>query len=89
MTTLWRKAIRDFWLARARTALVVLAIALGISAFAAVLSSYTILTRELVYTGITRASAEFTLVTPNGSVLAEAVARRTHRASGLRHLIER
>ena len=48
-----------------------------------------ILTRELVYTGITRASAEFTLVTPNGSVLAEAVARRTHRASGLRHLIER
>ncbi|KQQ97010.1 exodeoxyribonuclease V subunit alpha [Massilia sp. Leaf139] len=48
-----------------------------------------ILTRELVYTGITRASAEFTLVTPNAAVLAEAVARRTHRASGLRHLIER
>ncbi|MGJ9416838.1 exodeoxyribonuclease V subunit alpha [Massilia sp. CMS3.1] len=48
-----------------------------------------ILTRELVYTGITRASLEFTLVTPNGSVLAEAVARRTHRASGLRNLIER
>jgi exodeoxyribonuclease V alpha subunit len=48
-----------------------------------------ILTRELVYTGITRASAEFTLVTPNASVLADAVARRTHRASGLRHLIER
>lgn len=48
-----------------------------------------ILTRELVYTGITRASAQFTLVTPHGSVLAEAVARRTHRASGLRHLIER
>ena len=48
-----------------------------------------ILTRELVYTGITRASAEFTLVSPTGSVLAEAVARRTHRASGLRSLIER
>jgi len=48
-----------------------------------------ILTRELVYTGITRASAEFTLVSPSGSVLAEAVARRTHRASGLRTLIER
>jgi len=48
-----------------------------------------ILTRELVYTGITRASSQFTLVTPNGSVLAEAVARRTHRASGLRNLIER
>ncbi len=47
MTTPWRKAIRDFWHERARTALVVLAIALGISAFAAVLSSYAILTREL------------------------------------------
>jgi putative ABC transport system permease protein len=47
MNTLWRKAIRDFWQERARTALVVLAIALGIAAFAAVLSSYAILTREL------------------------------------------
>ena len=47
MTTLWRKAIRDFWTERGRTALVVLAIALGISAFASVLSSYAILTREL------------------------------------------
>ena len=47
MNTLWRKAFRDFWQERARTTLVVLAIALGISAFAAVLSSYAILTREL------------------------------------------
>lgn len=47
MTTLWRKAVRDFWQERARTVLVVLAIALGISAFAAVMSSYAILTREL------------------------------------------
>ena len=47
MTTTWHKAIRDFWTERARTALVVLAIALGISAFASVLSSYAILTREL------------------------------------------
>jgi putative ABC transport system permease protein len=47
MTTLWRKAIRDFWQERGRTVLVVLAIALGISAFAAVLSSYAILVREL------------------------------------------
>src|SRR5215210_334586 len=47
MTTPWHKAIRDFWHERARTALVVLAIALGISAFAAVMSSYAILTREL------------------------------------------
>ena len=47
MTVPWRKAVRDFWHERGRTVLVVLAIALGISAFAAVMSSYTILTREL------------------------------------------
>src|SRR5262245_54891326 len=47
MTTPWHKAVRDFWHERARTTLVVLAIALGISAFAAVMSSYAILTREL------------------------------------------
>jgi len=47
MNTLWRKAVHDFWHERARTALVVLAIALGVSAFAAVLASYAILTREL------------------------------------------
>ncbi|HEX6649146.1 MAG TPA: FtsX-like permease family protein [Pyrinomonadaceae bacterium] len=47
MTAPWRKAVRDFWQERARTVLVVLAIAVGISAFAAVMSSYAILTREL------------------------------------------
>lgn len=46
-----------------------------------------ILTRELVYTGITRASKLFTLVTPSGDVLQEAIGRRTHRTSGLRELI--
>lgn len=46
-----------------------------------------ILTRELVYTGITRASRLFTLVTPGGDVLQDAIARRTHRTSGLRELI--
>ncbi len=46
-----------------------------------------ILTRELVYTGITRASELFTLVSPAGAALAEAIARRTHRASGLRELM--
>jgi exodeoxyribonuclease V alpha subunit len=45
------------------------------------------LARELVYTGITRASAQFTLVSPGGDVLAEAIAKRTHRASGLRAML--
>jgi len=46
-----------------------------------------VLTRELVYTGITRASEVFTLVTPGGDVLQEAIASRTHRTSGLRDLV--
>jgi exodeoxyribonuclease V alpha subunit len=48
-----------------------------------------VLARELVYTGITRASREFTLLTPAAAVLGEAIGRRTHRASGLRGMIER
>ena len=47
MTTAGRKIVRDFWQERTRTVFVVLAIALGIAGFAAVLSSYAILTREL------------------------------------------
>ena len=47
MTAPWRKAVRDFWQERTRTVLVVLAIAVGIAGFAAVLASYAILTREL------------------------------------------
>lgn len=46
-----------------------------------------VLTRELVYTGITRASQVFTLVTPSGDVLQEAIASRTYRTSGLRDLV--
>lgn len=42
-----------------------------------------VLTRELLYTGITRAKSCFTLVTPKVNLLSAAVKRRTHRASGL------
>ena len=48
-----------------------------------------VLARELVYTGITRASGQFTLTTPAPAVLGEAILRRTHRASGLRGMVER
>ena len=47
MSAPWRKVLRDFWQERTRTFLVVAAIALGIAAFSAVLSSYAILNREL------------------------------------------
>ena len=43
--------------------------------------------RELIYTGITRASARFTLVTPVAAILADAIVRRTLRASGLQEMI--
>ncbi|RVT51007.1 exodeoxyribonuclease V subunit alpha [Rubrivivax albus] len=43
-----------------------------------------LLTRELVYTGLTRARERFTLVAPQPALLARAVARRTRREGGLR-----
>ena len=46
------------------------------------------LARELIYTGITRARDYFTLLTPNGQVLLDAIAQRTQRASGLRNLLD-
>lgn len=42
-----------------------------------------VLTRELIYTGITRASKAFTLVTKYSNQLVSATNRRTVRASGL------
>ena len=45
------------------------------------------LTRELVYTGITRARQALTLVSGTRQVLADALARRTVRASGLPELL--
>ncbi|MBI5589029.1 MAG: exodeoxyribonuclease V subunit alpha [Deltaproteobacteria bacterium] len=45
------------------------------------------LTRELVYTGMTRARNWFTLVSPDMDILGQAVLRRTHRASGLGELL--
>src|SRR5689334_14030044 len=47
MTTPWRKTLRDFQQESARTILVVAAMAIGIAGFAAVLSAYAVLTREL------------------------------------------
>ena len=46
-----------------------------------------VLTRELLYTAITRSRAWFTLVSPRHELLGEAVRRRTYRASGLGKLL--
>ena len=45
------------------------------------------LTRELVYTGITRARQAFTLVAPKPDLLATAIQRQTQRFSGLAALL--
>ena len=45
MSATWQKSIRDSWRERTRTVLVVLAIALGVAAFQAVMSAYAILTQ--------------------------------------------
>ncbi len=42
-----------------------------------------VLTKELVYTGITRARDDFTLIEVRSGIFAEAVARRVRRVSGL------
>ena len=47
MTSSWKKAIADVWLERTRTIMVIIAIALGVTGFTTVMSSYAILMREL------------------------------------------
>ena len=47
-----------------------------------------IATRELIYTGITRARKAFTLVTPQPEVFTQGLVQRTQRSSGLPELIE-
>ena len=46
-----------------------------------------VLTRELLYTAITRSRTWFTLVTPHPELLGKAVKRKTYRASGLGKLL--
>ncbi len=76
MSTPWRKVLRDFWQEKTRSILVVAAIALGIAAFSAVLSSYAILNRELNqgYLATNPASATLRLDAIDDSLLKEVAA---------------
>jgi len=48
-----------------------------------------VLTRELVYTGITRASGGFTLVSPGGAgVFRQAIGQRVYRSGGLGDVLD-
>jgi exodeoxyribonuclease V alpha subunit len=46
-----------------------------------------ILTRELIYTAITRSRSRFTLVNSREDLLSESIQRRVYRASGLSELL--
>ena len=61
MSPRWSKALREVWLERTRSGLVVLAIALGIAAFSSVLSTYAILNRELNNGYLATRPASFTV----------------------------
>lgn len=76
MTTPWKKALRDFWQERTRTILVVLAIAMGITGFSTVMSTYAILTRELDRGYLETNPASATLWTDNvdDALIARVVA---------------
>jgi exodeoxyribonuclease V alpha subunit len=47
-----------------------------------------VLTRELLYTGITRARSAFSLAAANGGLLQAAIQRKTRRESGLRDALD-
>ena len=87
MTSPTRKVLRDFWQERTRTLLVVLAIALGLAGFSAVLATWAILDRELDQGYLATNPASATLRTDavddalveelrTGHGLADAQARR-------------
>ena len=57
----WQKLWRDLWLARGRTAMMVIAIAVSIFGVGTVLSAYTILTREITRNYLATSPASATL----------------------------
>ncbi len=89
MNSSWRKAIADFWQQRTRTVLVVLAIALGVSGFTAVLASYAILTRELNEQYLATNPASATLYTDrvDEATLAAVLENRAVGAAEARRVV--
>ena len=89
MTASWRKVIRDFLLEGPRTLLVVLAIALGIIGFSAVLSTYAVLTRELNagYLATNPASATLRMDALDDKLLATLLTNRELSDAQARRII--
>lgn len=77
MNTLWRKTFRDLWLYKARTLLVVVAIAVGTAAVGVAATSFVVLRRDLRdgYLGTNPAHAVLD-VTPFDAALVDRLARQ-------------
>src|SRR5215468_227705 len=73
----WQKLLRDLWLTRGRTALMVIAIAVSLFGVGTVLSAYAILTPEISrnYLGTNPASATIELDRVDDALLAAVRAR--------------
>src|SRR5262249_41712076 len=89
MTASWRKVFGDVWRARTRTLLVVLAIAVGLASFFAVLSTYAILRRELNrgYLATNPASAVLLIDTVDDALLASVAGREDVEAADARRVL--
>jgi putative ABC transport system permease protein len=86
-----RKVLRDLWLARGRTAVLVVAMAVSLIAVGAVLSAYGILAREMPRSFLSSSPASATLVV-HGSVdpaLLDAIRRRPEIADAERRAMVR
>jgi putative ABC transport system permease protein len=86
----WKKAMRDFGQESTRTALVVLAIAIGITGFAAVLSAYAVLTRELDkgYLATNPASATLHIDAVDDALISAVLAGRDVSDAEARRVLE-
>ena len=74
----WRKVLRDLWLTRGRVAVLVIAIAVSLTAVGAVLGAYSILSREMPRSFLSSHPASATLVLDRGvdASLLDAVRQR-------------
>jgi len=85
----WRKAIRDVWRQRTRATLVVLAIAVGVAGFLAVLSTYAVLKRELNRGYLATNPASVVIVTDaiDDALIRAAIARDDVEDADARRLV--
>lgn len=89
MTAPWRKVVCDVWRERTRAALVAVSIAIGLTGFLAVLSTYAILRREVNrgYLATNPASAVLLTDAIDAALLASVVARDDVRGADARGLL--